>query len=239
MVTKIPVPPVTIAPAPPLVKPAPRKSGSPPLLPARASRSERPDPRPRRVAQVPVYEEGSMIMEWQSIAGQLAQIGLSALGGPFGGPLGSTIGDLVGKGVPAVLGVEPTPQAVATAIANHPSTAAVNLAQIEAETKGREAEFADMANARAMHLGLADALVGVEHARDSNAAHHRVVDHAHGGALLRPGRIPERVYQLLSQAYGASNLALGTAIAFWLGSSRSSQVKDTQITALLPAATRR
>lgn len=179
-------------------------------------------------------------MEWQSIAGQLAQIGLPALGGLFGGPLGSTIGGLVGKGVAAALGVEPTPQAVSTAIANDPSTAAVKLAQIEAETKGREAEFADMANARAMQLGLVQT-----HSWVSNMpAILTLLIIASwitltGALYFVQAEIPERVYQLLSQAYGASNLALGTAIAFWLGSSRSSQVKDTQITALLPAATRR
>ncbi|WP_244424839.1 hypothetical protein [Methylobacterium nodulans] len=53
------------------------------------------------------------------------------------------------------------------------------------------------------------------------------------------GEIPERVYQLLSQAYGAANLALGTAIAFWLGSSRSSQQKDAQLSAILPSVVKR
>jgi len=179
-------------------------------------------------------------MEWQSIAGQLAQIGLPALGGLFGGPLGSTIGGLVGKGVAAALGVEPTPQAVSSAIANDPSAAQIKLAQIEAETKGREAEFADMANARAMQLGLVQT-----HSWVSNMpAILTLLIIASwitltGALYFVQAEIPERVYQLLSQAYGASNLALGTAIAFWLGSSRSSQVKDTQITALLPAATRR
>ena len=37
----------------------------------------------------------------------------------------------------------------------------------------------------------------------------------------------------------AARCAGPSAIAFWLGSSRSSQIKDKQITALPPAATRR
>ena len=184
-------------------------------------------------------QEGSLIKEWQSIAGQLAQIGLPALGGLFGGPLGSSIGGLVGKGVAAALGVDPTPQAVATAIAADPNAAAVKLAAIEADTKRQEAELADMANARAMQLGLVQT-----HSLVQNMP--AIVTLLIFTAWLTltialyfmQAEIPERVYQLLSQAYGAANLALGTAIAFWLGSSRSSQVKDNQITALLPAATR-
>ncbi|WP_280113446.1 hypothetical protein [Methylobacterium nodulans] len=43
----------------------------------------------------------------------------------------------------------------------------------------------------------------------------------------------------MSQAYGAANLALGTAIAFWLGSSRSSQQKDAQLSAILPSVVKR
>lgn len=179
-------------------------------------------------------------MEWQSIAGQLAQIGLPALGGLFGGPLGSTIGGLVGKGVAAALGVEPTPQAVSTAIAADPAAAQVKLAQIEADTKGREAELADIANARAMQLGLVQTHSWVQ---NMPAVVTLLIFGAWiiltGALYLVQSEIPERVYQLLSQAYGAANISLGTAIAFWLGSSRSSQVKDTQITALLPAATRR
>ncbi|WP_311274826.1 hypothetical protein [Methylobacterium sp. WCS2018Hpa-22] len=177
---------------------------------------------------------------WQSIAGQLAQIGLPALGGLFGGPLGGTIGGLVGKGIAAALGVEATPQAVASAIEADPGAAAVKLAQIEAETRARDAELADIANARTMQIALAQT-----HSWVSNMP--AIVTLLIFVAWITltvalyfvQAEIPERVYQLLSQAYGASNLALGTAIAFWLGSSRSSQIKESQITALLPAATRR
>lgn len=181
-----------------------------------------------------------MTMEWQSIAGQLAQIGLPALGSLFGGPLGGTIGGLVGKGVAAALGVEPTPQAVATAIAADPNAAAVKLAAIEADTKRQEADLADIANARAMQLGLVQSHSWVQ---NMPAIVTLLIFTAWITLTIAlyfvQAEIPERVYQLLSQAYGAANLALGTAIAFWLGSSRSSQIKDNQITALLPTATRR
>lgn len=179
-------------------------------------------------------------MEWQSIAEQLAQIGLPALGSLFGGPLGGIIGGLVGKGVAAALGVEPTPQAVATAIAADPGAAQINFTQIEAETKGREAERADMANARVMKPGLVETHSWVQ---NMPAVVTLLIFAAWivltGALYLVQSGIPERVYQLLSQAYGAAIISLATAIAFWLGSSRSSEVKDTQITALLSAATRR
>ena len=93
-------------------------------------------------------------MEWQSIAGQLAQIGLPALGTLFGGPLGGAVGGIVGKGVAAALGVAPTPEAVSRAIADDPTGSSIKLAEIEAETKRQDAYLADIANARAMQLGL-------------------------------------------------------------------------------------
>lgn len=179
-------------------------------------------------------------MDWSVLAGQLAQIGLPALGGLFGGPLGSTVGGVVGKGIAAALGVPATPEAVAAAVAADPNGAAVKLAEIEAETKRQDAFLADIANARMMQIGLVQTHSWVQ----NMPAILTLLIIASWITLtialyFVQAEIPERVYQLLSQAYGAANLALGTAIAFWLGSSRSSQVKDNQITALLPAATRR
>lgn len=179
-------------------------------------------------------------MDWSIIAGQLAQIGLPALGTLFGGPLGGTVGAVVGKGVAAALGVPATPEAVSKAVADDPNGSAVKLAEIEAETKRQDAYLADLANARAMQLGLVHSTSWVQ---NMPAVLTLLIIASWitltGALYFVQAEIPERVYQLLSQAYGASNLALGTAIAFWLGSSRSSQVKDNQITALLPAATRR
>ncbi len=181
-------------------------------------------------------------MDWTQLGGQLAQIGLPALGTLFGGPLGGTVGAVVGKGIAAALGVPATPEAVSSAVAADPSGAAIKLAEIEAETKRQDAYLADMANARAMQLGLVQT-----HTWVSNMP--AIVTLLIFTAWITltvalyfvQAEIPERVYQLLSQAYGASNLALGTAIAFWLGSSRSSQVKDNQLTAALssPAMSRR
>ncbi|ACL61250.1 hypothetical protein [Methylobacterium nodulans] len=129
-----------------------------------------------------------------------------------------------------------TPQAITQAVQADPTGAQIKLAEIDAAAKVQLAELGDLASARQMQVGLAQA----NHWTASMPA---IVTIAiltawallTGALYFIQGEIPERVYQLLSQAYGASNLALGTAIAFWLGSSRSSQQKDAQINAILPS----
>lgn len=184
---------------------------------------------------------------WVQAAGQLAQAGLpslgSLIGGIAGGPLGSGIGGAVGRGaaaaIGAALGVPPTPEAITQAVAADPAVAQAKLAGIEADAKVQADYLADVANARAMQLGLVQ-----NHSWVQNMPAIVTLLIFSAWIVLTvalyfvQAEIPERVYQLLSQAYGAANLALGTAIAFWLGSSRSSQIKDNQITALLPAARR-
>ena len=177
-------------------------------------------------------------MEWQSIAGQLAQVGLPALGGLFGGPLGSTIGGLVGKGVAAALGVDPTPQAVANAIQADPAAAQVKLAQIEAETKRQADTLADIANARAMQVALVQA-----HSWTGTTP--AILTYLVVGAAIAltfclffvTQEIPERIFNLLNQSYGALWLAVGLGVQFWWGSSRTSQQKDQQSAAFTASIT--
>lgn len=179
-----------------------------------------------------------MIMDWSSLAGQLAQIGLPALGTLFGGPLGGSIGGIVGKGVAAALGVEPTPQAVATAIQADPAAAQVKLAQIEAETKRQADELADMANARAMQVALVQA-----HSWTGTTP--AILTYIVVGAAISltfclffvSQEIPERVFNLLNQSYGALWLAVGLGVQFWWGSSRTSQQKDQQAAGITAAVT--
>lgn len=181
-------------------------------------------------------------MDWSSLGGQLAQIGLPALGTLLGGPLGGTVGAVVGKGIAAALGVAPTPEAVSQAVAADPAAAQTKLAEIEAETKRQDAYLADIANARQMQLGLVQAAPASMTSRMPSIVTLLIFTAwivLTGALYFVQGEIPERVYQLLSQAYGAANLALGTAIAFWLGSSRSSQQKDTQLTAALTTIAKR
>lgn len=185
---------------------------------------------------------------WMQAAGQLAQAGLPSLGALVGsiagGPLGGSIGGAVGRGaaaaIGAALGVPATPDAITQAVAADPAAAQAKLAMIEADAKTQADYLADIANARAMQLGLVQSHSWVQ---NMPAILTLLIIASWimltGALYFVQAEIPERVYQLLSQAYGASNLALGTAIAFWLGSSRSSQVKDSQITALLPGVTRR
>ncbi|ACL59886.1 hypothetical protein [Methylobacterium nodulans] len=187
-------------------------------------------------------------MDWLQLAGQLAQVGLPSLGTLIGttlaGPLGGGIGGALGKGaaaaIGAALGVPATPQAISQAVQADPTGAQLKLAEIDAAAKEQLAELADLANARQMQLGLAQA----SHWTASMPAIVTLAILAAWALLtsalyLIQGEIPERVYQLLSQAYGAANLALGTAIAFWLGSSRSSQQKDAQLSAILPSVVKR
>jgi hypothetical protein len=161
---------------------------------------------------------------WQGIAGQLAQIGLPALGSLFGGPLGGTIGGLVGKGVAAALGVEATPQAVATAIQADPSAAALKLAQIEAETKGREAELADIANARSTTVQLAT--VGSSIAWGAPVVSVVVTTGFFGIMFMLffvRSEMPQSVFQLLSVMMGILATAFGAVVQYWTGSSDSSR----------------
>jgi hypothetical protein len=163
-------------------------------------------------------------MNWQSLAGQLAQIGLPALGSLFGGPLGGTIGGLVGKGVAAALGVEATPQAIVGAIQQNPDLAAARLAGIEAETKAKEAELADIANARGMTVQLAQANSPLSW----GSAVVSVIVSAGFFALIVmlffiKAEMPQSVFQLLSILLGVFATAFTAVVQFWLGSSESSR----------------
>ncbi|GEP11106.1 hypothetical protein [Methylobacterium gnaphalii] len=154
---------------------------------------------------------------WQNIAGQLAQIGLPALGGLFGGPLGSTIGGIVGKGVAAALGVDPTPQAVAAAVQADPNGSAVKLAEIEAETKRQQGSLEDIANARAMESvaiqsGHSIAWVPVGFSVLNYVILAVVIAGVAMGWLREDGII-------VGFALGAATSAMN----FWLGSSESSK----------------
>ncbi|WP_441252419.1 hypothetical protein AB8A28_14050 [Tardiphaga sp. 71_E8_N1_1] len=73
-------------------------------------------------------------MDWKDIAGTLARSGAPAIGTILGGPMGGAIGGLVGNTIAAALGVEPTPEAVSTAVASG-DPAAVSAALSAADQK--------------------------------------------------------------------------------------------------------
>jgi hypothetical protein len=178
---------------------------------------------------------------WQSVAGQLAQIGLPALGGLFGGPLGGAIGGLVGKGVAAALGVEPTPQAVSQAIQADPNGAAVKLAQIESETKAKADELADIQSARATTVQLAQA--GSSIAWGSSVVSVIVTLGFFGimaGLFFIRSEMPQSVFQLLSVMLGILATAFASVVQYWTGSSESSRrngdaIRDVARSAVTPS----
>ncbi|TNC14936.1 hypothetical protein FF100_05005 [Methylobacterium terricola] len=177
-------------------------------------------------------------MDWSSLGGQLAQIGLPALGTLLGGPLGGTVGAVVGKGIAAALGVAPTPEAVSQAVAQDPAAAQTKLAEIEAETKRQDAYLADIANARQMQVALVQA-----HSWTGTTP--AILTYLVVGAAIAltfclffvSQEIPERIFNLLNQSYGALWLAVGLGVQFWWGSSRTSQQKDQQAAQFSAAVT--
>lgn len=70
-------------------------------------------------------------MIWTDLAGPLAKVGGSLLGGLVGGPAGAALGGRVGELVGSALGVEPTPEAIAKKIEASPGEAAVAVEQVE------------------------------------------------------------------------------------------------------------
>src|SRR3990167_11058137 len=70
-------------------------------------------------------------MDWKSIGGQLAKIGLPLLGGAIGGPAGA----VVGKSLASALGLgqDATPEQTATALGNMTGEQLVAIRAIEAD----------------------------------------------------------------------------------------------------------
>lgn len=95
-------------------------------------------------------------MDWTSLAGTLAQLGLTGLGTAFAGPLGGALGGAIGQEVARALGVPATPAAVRSALEADPDAARARLADLEsarlADIRELELRTADTANARAMQI---------------------------------------------------------------------------------------
>lgn len=176
-------------------------------------------------------------MDWSVLVGPLVQAGLPALGGLLGGLLGSTIGGVVGKAMAGALGVEPTPQAVAKRIEANPNDARVKLAAIEAETKEREAELADIANARSQTIALAEA--GSPIAWGAPVISLIVTIGFFtimAGLFFVPTEMPQSVFQLLSVMLGILATAFAGVVQYWTGSSDSSRRNGDAIRAVAQQA---
>jgi hypothetical protein len=77
-------------------------------------------------------------MDWRDLGASLAKAGAPVIGTALGGPLGGMIGATIGGVVADVLGVEPTPAAVDTAIRTTPAgelQAKLSAAETEAQAK--------------------------------------------------------------------------------------------------------
>lgn len=148
---------------------------------------------------------------------------------------GDTAGKAAGKVIETVKDVLGTadPAEAQAKLAADPALGEALSARLNAQVETLRIEMADVANARAMGLGLVQA-----HHWTGNMpavvvlliiAIHTAMT---GGIFLIPGDITDRMFQLLTAAYGTSSTAFGIAIAYYLGSSRSSAQKDSTIAAL-------
>lgn len=155
-------------------------------------------------------------MNWQDLAKKVAPFA-PAIGTALGGPAGAVAGGLLA----ARLGVAPTPAAIANAIAADP----------EAEDKIGAAE---LELARLITADVADA-------RDAHREHWMpsaltilltLMVSGFVGALLFVS-IPDANLRVFDTAFGAVLGAFTTSVAFWLGSSRGSVLKQRSLNKVL------
>lgn len=177
-------------------------------------------------------------MDWITLAGQLAQVGLPSLGTllgtAFGGPLGAGIGGAIGRtaasAIGAALGVPATPQAISTAVAADPDGARLKLAEIEADAKVQADYLADVQNARQMQIVAVQA--------HSPTQWVPVAVTFTNYALLLLG-IVFVVMGWLREDGILIGICIGAATAsyqFWLGSSQGSREKDATVNRVAQSA---
>lgn len=157
-------------------------------------------------------------MKWSDIA---SAIGKAAplVGSVIGGPAGAGIGALVAS----ALGVENTPEAVHAALGN--PDALVKLKQLESDERKHllemqlstlQAELGDTQNARGVH---SDSIMPAVVTMGLTAI---------CGLLLYSllyVEIPEQNRDILVQSLGTVFGFWGASIAYWVGTTRSSQLK--------------
>lgn len=165
-------------------------------------------------------------MDWKDLGKQVAKVA-PVLGTALGGPVGGAAGALVAS----LFGVEDTPDAVDKALKADPEWAfkvmdlekkhEQALKQLSLEEK--KAELADTQQAREVHA---------QHWMPSALTFILAVMVSAIIAALVWIAIPESnrevIYLIVGQLIGA----FSTAVAYWLGSSRGSAVKDGQIAVL-------
>lgn len=183
-------------------------------------------------------------MEWSSV---VSAIGKAApLIGSLFGPAGTAVGALAGTGITLAaraLGVEPTQDAVAQAIATDPQ-AALKLAQFEMEHK-IELEKLDI---RRLEIEMAD----VQSARNRQVEHEKATGSTDynlyilawtiiGGFFGLTGMLLYFSYSgkpitdntgVLFMLLGTLSTAFGMVVGYFFGSSAGSQAKSEQLSKL-------
>ena len=168
-------------------------------------------------------------MNWMDIGKQAIQMGAPILGGALGGPAGAAVGAMIAN----QFGIDtPTPANIMAAIKADPE-AALKLREVELRHQERLTEMevdrfrietADVQDARSAHK---DSWVPWALTFTLVAMVSGIV-----AALLWvaiPEDNKEVVYLVVGQLIGA----FSTAIAYWLGSSKSSASKDAHIAGII------
>lgn len=159
-------------------------------------------------------------MKWSDIGKKVAQAA-PLIGGALGGPGGAAMGAIVAS----VLGVEAQPAAIAQAIQNDPS-AALKLAEWEIKNAAHlrnhqkailDVELRDTQHAREQHkLSVVPAILVFMLTAVVAAA----------GYLLFYTAIPPDNREVMFMLFGNVVTAWLSSVAYWVGTSRSSNVKD-------------
>jgi len=117
-------------------------------------------------------------------------------------------------------------------LATNPDLSAAFTARLNADVENLRVELADVANARALGLGLVQARHWTANMPAFVVLGTMGAYFGFTASLFFIGmEIPERMFQLLMIAYGTLSTAFGTALAYYLGTTRSSAAKDEQATA--------
>lgn len=164
--------------------------------------------------------------DWKSIGSKVLEAA-PVIGGILGGPVGAIVGT-VGGMVANVLGVSPTPAAVAQALSSNP----------DAMLKLKELEYAELANLRQAYfdqnrLEVLDRM----NARKTHGAHWMTivlplvllaVVSSITWALIWMA-IPEGSRDIIYMITGQLLGFMGAALAYWNGTTRSSSEKTAML----------
>jgi hypothetical protein len=151
--------------------------------------------------------------------------------GLFAGDGAGKVAEKVVATAKEVLGTT-DPVAAEAKLAADPSLAETFAARLNADVETLRVELADVANARALGLGLVQARHWTANMPAIVVLGTMAAYFSFTACLFFIGmEIPERMFQLLMIAYGTLSTSFGTALAYYLGTTRSSAAKDEQATA--------